>query len=121
MTPQELKAIRERCEAAYPGPWEQGPPHNADRVFSANGRNICGGMCMDGDAENHAFIAHARQDIPALLAEVARLQAALTHRELQRNEAVGIIKAIRDRAIDKSATMATLSYARDWMEREGLS
>ena len=46
----------------------QGPIHNADRVFAANGRNICSGMMLDGDDENHSFIANAPTDIDTLLA-----------------------------------------------------
>jgi hypothetical protein len=77
-----LEAIARRTEKATPGPWKTGdrflsgvlgssvavisgklPPIELDP--SRNGRN---------DA---AFIAHARQDVPALIAEISRLRAAL--------------------------------------------
>ena len=52
-----LEEIRSRAEAATPGPWEIGVTYN-------HGRNA-------------TFIAHAREDIPYLLAEVERLQKDL--------------------------------------------
>lgn len=52
MNPDEVKAIEVREQAATPGPWVTNGP--------------------DADAE---FIAHARADIPALVAEVRQLYA----------------------------------------------
>ena len=53
-------AIRARCEAATSGPW------TAHRypVEDYNGNHICGDITHGSDK---LFIAHARQDIPALL------------------------------------------------------
>lgn len=103
MTHEELQAIKARAEAATPGPWRQGfasmscvRPHETashpgppecvydvmkwidsnDHVSAANGDEICG----PDDYGNHprendcAFIAHARTDVPALVAEVERLR-----------------------------------------------
>jgi hypothetical protein len=82
MTPAELAEIRARAEAATPGPWVRysrdfrdarshsvvGPGH-AVRAFTGYGPR---GGTAQTDAE---FIAHARTDVPALLAEVERLTA----------------------------------------------
>jgi hypothetical protein len=48
----DLAAIRARCDAATPGPW----------------------TCDDGD-----FVAHARTDIPALLAYIDELEGRVTY------------------------------------------
>lgn len=77
MTAEQLEAIRKRAEKAFNGPW-----HLEDRwsgLTSVVGRYPFGdndafsvGDCLrKQDAE---FIAHSREDIPALLAEVERLR-----------------------------------------------
>lgn len=81
MTDGELEEIRLRCEAATPGPWKsfaEGRDHTSGSNFImvGEGRNrgddieLTGATTADQD-----FIAHARQDIPRLLDEVARLKA----------------------------------------------
>jgi hypothetical protein len=93
--------IRARCEAATKGPWFKakmgvGTPQWGvsgpllDRGGQYRRIAICGsprvyrGPLDDEDASNAAFIAHARTDVPWLLAalaardaEIARLKAAL--------------------------------------------
>lgn len=87
LTTTQEQAIRSRLNAATEGPWEQGgrsieagPPTYAE-VVSVDVE--CMGHCYGGvglgiqreaDAQ---FMAHAREDIPALLAEVHRLRAEL--------------------------------------------
>ena len=79
MTEQELTAIEGRANAATLGPWEgkenigMVSKHDAcDTVFETG----CG-CCTENDlsAEDAAFIAAARVDVPALIAEVRRLRA----------------------------------------------
>lgn len=80
MTEQELKEIEERANKATPGPWrvDESLPnvyirHDgigwpiASMFHTANGPW----------KENAEFIAHARTDIPALLADNERLRAEL--------------------------------------------
>lgn len=106
MTHDELQAIKARAEAATPGPWRQGyasmsctkdhgglghhpgPPqcvydkltwHESNEcVSAANGDEICGPDDYgNAPRENDCtFIAHARTDVPALVAEVERLRHA---------------------------------------------
>ena len=84
-------AIRARLAAASPGPWKWEEPSEdnwpqsdqslmssvldeegfADSVLSGWGYDASG---IDGSVEDRAFIAHAREDIPYLLAEVQRLR-----------------------------------------------
>ena len=101
LTDAELQAIRERAEKATEGPWEsvmdvtrKNGPLRADvqqqnpvrEIFKTGQkagqlrrewhRNVAIGIlfpaCLLHDAE---FIAHARTDIPRLLAEIDRLKA----------------------------------------------
>ena len=85
MKPEELEAIKQRCDAANTrGPWEVSPcgdePH-AEWDISSEYSEVAAG-CLDGDAE---FIAHARTDVPALVAEVEKLKAALAYRSWKRS------------------------------------
>jgi hypothetical protein len=79
MTNEELDAIEARAKAATKGPWT-----SVDSCY------LCGGVHVDGSENNPvehgggyatkedlSFIAHARSDVPALVAEVRRLQALL--------------------------------------------
>lgn len=84
----DLPAIRARAEAATPGPW-------TTNEYKGELFVVAGGVCLwdahgdlrwgsyvsegvRGDA-NAAFICHAREDIPALLAEVERLTRNLEY------------------------------------------
>lgn len=107
---RRLEEIRARCEAATPGPWEFGqcgadggtsgkasdkpdldfvvvnapPGEGSWDVVAGVSRDDCG---EDPDifrevASNYHFIAHARQDLPDLLAEVLELRAVLAAHDL---------------------------------------
>ena len=87
MSTLDLEPIKERLAAATPGPWdfhvlpqsvgitvatihsEQGP---RETCWTADLPPEIGGMGTEKDAE---FIAHAPEDIAALVAEVERLRA----------------------------------------------
>jgi hypothetical protein len=80
MTDAELNVIRERAEAATPGPWvnvgsDVAAPRRPTEPFSCYGnyREILDEA--NGCDDDLEFIAHARTDIPALLAEIERLKA----------------------------------------------
>lgn len=60
LSKEERNAIRERCEAASSVPWSV----HRYSVDDCNGNQVCGDFTHDNDKH---FIAHARQDIPALL------------------------------------------------------
>lgn len=87
LTPEELAAIRDREQKATPGPWRWEPGVIKHYVVSANGELHMGVQewhPLDGHtvpaAENCAFVAHARQDIPRLLAHIEAVEAALKRR-----------------------------------------
>jgi len=76
----ELEDIRRRSANASPGPWVsfiEGRDHTSGSSFIMTGAGedrgedieLLGGTDADQD-----FIAHARQDIPRLLDEIARLK-----------------------------------------------
>lgn len=97
----DLEAIRRRAEAACPGPWQayngnegsvdygplwavandayHNPPTDDDTPWIAV--HIETGIQADME-----FIAHARQDIPVLIAEVERLRALLAELEQRAGE-----------------------------------
>src|SRR5574344_648601 len=74
-----LDEIRQRAEAATPGPWEAVSKGN-----SIQSNAVVSAMYGDGpklnicpSTTNAAFIAHSREDIPYLLSEVAELTELL--------------------------------------------
>jgi hypothetical protein len=90
MTPDELAAIAARCKAATPGPWhvegsefdedcrEHIAPHALvgpdDRTIWSSG----GGEYRHPDMATAQFIAHAREDVAALVERVEALEAERT-------------------------------------------
>lgn len=74
ITENEAREILHRCKSAAPGPWKsyiEGRDHIAGSNFIQTGVNdieLTGATQADQD-----FIAAARQDIPKLVAELARL------------------------------------------------
>jgi len=80
LTNERLAEIRERCEAATPEPWvirqcgETGELFVAYRWDDGEDSGLFN-MCQDIEKTDATFIAHAREDVPALLAEIDRLRA----------------------------------------------
>lgn len=91
LTNAELNAIRERAEKATPGPWEARAWKSTtdDQYFVSQafegGKELATAWqgerypempeIPNGEAEANAkFIAHARSDVPKLLAEIERLR-----------------------------------------------
>lgn len=77
MTDLDLDAITARADAATEGPWKAVIANicGDDSVYveTADGRSVAD--LRDDQAAVATFIAHARADVPALVAEVRRLQA----------------------------------------------
>ena len=86
----DLEAIKARAAAATEGPWEWGDPTIGQHwsrpqpwATVVDDEVNCGDYCYGGssspiksDADGQ-FLAHAREDIPALVAEVERLRGQL--------------------------------------------
>ena len=106
MNEQELQAIEERANAATPGPWSM--------QQSTLWLDVSIGYLAHGLAErDKVFIAHAREDVPALIAEVRELRAKL--------DAVPIdaIRAIYDSVPVNNWTRAPLKAIRQWLASLG--
>lgn len=90
MTEIDVEGIKARADAATPGPWEAFGKAVAAPI--ADGRCNCAGgipessyvhephcglepLILDVSLADAEFIAHARQDVPALLDRIAELEA----------------------------------------------
>lgn len=76
---QRVAEIRARLEAATPGPWQTWPDGTEESVESVSvGRFVCHlNSNMRQFREDAAFIAHAREDVPYLLARLAAAEATM--------------------------------------------
>lgn len=104
----QLAAITARVEKATDGPWFC---QETGRVIDGEGYLIAdedSGIVECSDAE---FIAHARQDIPYLLAALTRLQAERDAAHLRMVNAVNVAEEQQER-------IATLDAARDEAQRQ---
>jgi hypothetical protein len=74
VTEEELTAIEGRANAATLGPWEVGDPYNqrTPELVAVYGMGM--EVADTQLVQDAAFIAAARTDIPALVAEVRRLR-----------------------------------------------
>jgi hypothetical protein len=120
MDEKTLQAIEERAKAATPGPWEVRPAE-----WSKDSR--CGGIVAADDTDivitdsgtyppempDALFIAHARLDIPALVAEVRRLQGK--HERL-RQGLLGMREMGTDGVMDRTAWGAE-DFRKEWLLR----
>jgi hypothetical protein len=109
-TDDELAHWRALADAATPGPWEHLALPEGDirwHDVRAEGRDICGDYMTGPDA---AFIAGAREAIPRLLDEVARLRAMTLAVSVDRDT----IEVERDDARREAETLRSqLEGARD--------
>ena len=83
LTDAELDAIEQRAHAATEGPWEASAHRTGHYLVICPDCGVRGGY-ERADAE---FIAHARSDVPALLAEVRRLRSIVTRWEMEAERA----------------------------------
>lgn len=78
LSEERLAEIADRVALATCGPWAvQGVMRNVE-VACPGGGGVVADMNLEVNARhNGAFVANARQDVPDLLAEIARLKRAL--------------------------------------------
>ena len=85
MKTEELKAIEERAAKAWRGPWacvidtDRGPFDGRPRYEIVSRDDVQPGYSVSAvmEPEDCEFMAHARADIPALIAEVRKLRSVL--------------------------------------------
>lgn len=71
----DFRAIRERADAATPGPWKEIASRDVMSAVVAPGRAT---ICMDCENPHDAtFISNARRDIPVLLDHIGELNEQL--------------------------------------------
>jgi len=104
----DLNAIKARDALAAPGPWyaDRGLGSFEHRIHGQDGSRVMSAEDVDPEsaALNADFLAHARTDVPALVAEVERLRGYLddhgylaTQRENARlTAALGAVAALAD-------------------------
>lgn len=122
MTEQELAAIEARAAKATNAPWlieagvysgqnwlvgtitvNLGESYRDDIVYFVTTKNVHASE-LEGDAKTDAeFIAHARADVPALVAEVRRLQTILDEMTGDLADATGQTRA----EVEEAYTAAT--------------
>ena len=97
-TADQLAAIEARARAATEGPWEivSASLHQPIIYADSSGLDIAIMDNRDGVDNDAEFIAHARTDVPALLALVREQQAKLDRVEALADEADAIAKRRRD-------------------------
>lgn len=124
MTPEDLTAIEQRASAATPGPWRL---DHGDVIADEPGVGAVGIAEVIGvrDTADAVFIAKAREDVPALLAEVRRLQEYEQRafaQEAQLSKAAGELVAMErqlDAArVESAERETTVGFgAAEWMAR----
>lgn len=76
LTDAELLEIKARCDQATPQPWkafiESRDVFSGSDFIQTGGEDIY--LNVGTSVADYEFIAHARQDIPKLIAEVERLR-----------------------------------------------
>jgi hypothetical protein len=78
MTDIDIAAIKARADRARPGPWFRKDEHViADDDHARLISTVCDWDDVPQQYRDAEFIAHAREDVPALIAEVERLRAAV--------------------------------------------
>ena len=120
LTPERLAEIKARAEKATPGPWTA-TYEESDQWTSITGAGLFDGghwmVCpevatTEGEpGEDSDFIAHAREDVPDLLAEVERLRATSKPRNMALHyAALRNAEAWRDSA---EASLQRVTFNRD--------
>lgn len=78
MTREQMDAIEARANAAAAGPWHTQQGDNCWHVTSADRSFDTGCIMWKGGGNRTAeFIAHAREDVPTLLARVRELEESM--------------------------------------------
>lgn len=95
LSPEREAEIADRAEAATPGPWSVSPDYSD--VLASDGEHLAS-YWHEADGQ---FMAHAREDVPVLLAELAAVRAERDQaRERALREAADHFNRMADREPD---------------------
>ena len=126
MTPERLDEIEARADSATPGPWTKKPP---ERLTEGPAAGMLPGVCIAATSPSKQnrvyanppggqfpsadqnFIAHARTDVPDLIAEVRRLKSAL--------DATTVPSMLNAETIDSLCKVGMTALARRILEGGG--
>lgn len=119
----DLATIGARAEAATPGPWRS-MVIDADNATVWAGGNTARTATRIARvtrrvADNAEFIAAAREDVPALVAEVERLRAALRDAAEQVAEADDAVGAAIARAHTAETKLHAVAMVKAWKNEDG--
>ena len=102
-----LDEIKGRCERATKGPWVGSMPANDHRFVVLDTLDLP--VCHVASIRNTDFIAHAREDVPWLLAEVERLTTVRAARDQWIVDALNLLDELRS-----EYAMEHDAYSRLW-------
>ena len=109
MTRDELKTIEARAKAATPGPWKTWDSADPSVIQICSDEIEVAVVYTDGGldraqaSDDSEFLAHAREDVPSLVAEVRRLEDALsgeTERQFSLHARIDRLRAALETVID---------------------
>lgn len=92
MTPEERKAMRERCEAATEGPWEQ-----LSMKYGTVDQGHEPQKFVPLTAYDYVFIRHARSDLPACLDALDEAEKRIASYARHSAESVDSFRALHKR------------------------
>lgn len=97
ITETELTDIEARVNAATPGPWEAVGWDVRTKITADDQRGYLIASCQpsafpENGARNAEFLSHTREDVPALIAEVRRLQSENARQALLLGEASATVR-----------------------------
>lgn len=114
ITPEEMQAIQQRCDAATPGPWDNAieivPEGYALRAQGDPGASLLSvdqdGMGIFDRKDDATFTAHARTDLPRALAALRRRDADFTKVLAERDRAEAAADLRREKRDAAKALLA---------------
>lgn len=113
LSPEREAEIAARAEAAYPGPWRRSEEGLERTVLSEDDVvGISFGYRGNNTQAEADFVAHAREDVPALLAELAAVRAERDELAEQRDQRRARLVALQNDALNMRGALSPNGQAR---------
>ncbi|WP_282203944.1 hypothetical protein [Kitasatospora fiedleri] len=109
----DLDTIQARTDAATDGPWYA--DHVNDVVYDFDGRFVAQTVLMNGPNPDAIFTAHARTDVPELIAYARHLETRVAELE---QDLAGEQARLADRALEARELRAECSRAATLLSRD---